>query len=111
MYGPPPRVELVEGRRGGGGHPDPPPPPRGRRRGERRGRRRRGQQPEALLRGGGRRAEAVGDRHVGRTAGRFPFLPPSPLSRLFPAPDPAAAGVGDSSLPLLLGSGPGGDRR
>jgi len=65
MYGPPPRVQLVEGRRGRGRHPDNPPPAGGP--STRRGKRQLRQgQPEALLRGGGRRAEAVGGRHVGR---------------------------------------------
>jgi hypothetical protein len=65
MCGPPPRVQLVEGRRGRGRYPDNPPPAGGPSTRRAKRQRRRGQ-PEALLRGGGRRAEAVGGRHVGR---------------------------------------------
>jgi hypothetical protein len=76
MCRPPPRVELVEGRRRCGCDPDRFPPPsraRQRRRKGRRRRRRKGE-PEAA-RCGRRRADAGGYRHVGRHRRRGLFMP------------------------------------
>jgi hypothetical protein len=75
MCRPPPRVELVEGRRRCGCDPDRFPPPsraRQRRRKGRRRRRRKGE-PEAA-RCGRRRADAGGYRHVGRHRRRGLFM-------------------------------------